>query len=62
MLRVVLPAAVAAGSAIRDVLPVGVSYEVVIGVYVDIVVAAAPPAVITPAASPCGTHGNPDAK
>ena len=58
MLRIVLP--VIAGP-IRDVLAVGVSYEVVVVIDGDIVVAA-PPAVVSPTAAPGRAHGNPDAE
>jgi len=60
MLRIVLP--VTAAAAIRDVLTVGVFYEVVVVVDSDIVVAAAPAAVVTPAAPPSRSHGHADAK
>ena len=59
MLRIMLPGA--AGS-IRDILPVRVSYEIIVVIDVDIVVAA-PAAVIAPAAATPGSpHCDPDAK
>ena len=61
MLRIMLPA-VAAARPIRDVLPVGVSYEIIVVVDVDIVVAAAPVAVVAPAAAPGRSHCKPDPK
>jgi hypothetical protein len=53
---------VAATRPIRDVLPVGVLYEVVVVIDVDIVVAAAPVAVVAPAAAPGRSHCEPNAK
>jgi hypothetical protein len=53
---------VAAACPIRDVLTVGVFYEVVVGIDVDIVVATAPVVVVAPAAAPGRSHCEPDAK
>ena len=61
MLRIMLPVTVAASRPIRDVLSVGVSYEVVVVIDVDIVVAA-PPAVVAPSATPSRSHCDADAK
>jgi hypothetical protein len=53
---------VAAACPIRDVLTVGVFYEVVVGIDVDIVVATAPVVVVAPAAAPGRSHCEPHAK
>ena len=62
MLRIMLPVTVAASRPIRDVLSVGVSYEVVVVIDVDIVVATAPVVVVAPAAAPGRSHREPYAK
>ena len=62
MLRIMLPVAVAAGRPVRDVLPVGVVYEGIVVINIDIIVAAAPVVVVAPAAAPSRSHRHPDAK
>jgi hypothetical protein len=58
-----LPAAVSVALPVRDVvLAVGVVYECIVVIDVDIVVAAAPVVVVAPAATPGCTHRHPDTK
>lgn len=63
MARIVLPGAVSAvgsvsgGIAVVDIcVSVGIIYEVIIVVDVDVVIAAAPSGVPAPTSSPCGSH------
>jgi len=68
MLRVMLPAAIAAGRSIGgilpiiDVLPVGIVYKCVVVIDVDIVIPSAPVVVVPPAATPSRTHCHADTK